>query len=85
MNVQAINKAAFEGNFEELTNLLLTKDSTFDINKLFDPQDSNRGPLHFAVLGKRTEIVRTLLDRYNCSPALLDEVHKILFSNSVVN
>lgn len=75
MNVQAINKAAFEGNLEELTDLLPT--NTAYINTLVDPQDSNRGPLHFAVLGKRTEIVQSLLDRYEASPFLLDEVQLI--------
>lgn len=75
MDVSAVNKAAFEGNLEELTDLLSAANTpSFDINKLVDPQDSNRGPLHFAVLGKRTQVVQVLLDRFNCSPFQLDEV-----------
>ena len=71
--VEKINKAAFEGELDSLQELLSAEtDANFD--KLVDPQDSNRGPLHFGVLGKRIDVVRVLLERYNCSPLQVDEV-----------
>lgn len=76
-DISAINKAAFEGN-EELLVELLSATENVEIYKLVDPMDSNRGPLHFAILGKQVETVRRLLDQYNASPFLLDEVHSDL-------
>lgn len=75
MTVSDINKAAFEGNEELLVELLSALPHPIAIDKLVDPEDSNRGPLHFAVLGKRIEIVRRLLDQFEASPHLLDDVH----------
>lgn len=71
-SVCEINKFAFEGNLDDLK-AALTNCSSFD--KLVDPQDSNRGPLHFAVLGGQVEVVRVLLEDYNFSPFQLDEVN----------
>lgn len=68
-----INKAAFEGELDLLHDLL-GKVETANFAKLVDPADSNRGPLHFGVLGKRVDVVRVLLDRYEFSPSQLDEV-----------
>ena len=73
MSVAEINKAAFEGQLETLQDLLIAfKDTNFD--KLVDPQDSCRGPLHFGVLGKRIDVVRLLLERYEFSSLQVDEV-----------
>lgn len=73
MSVAEINKAAFEGQLETLQDLLIAfKDTNFD--KLVDPQDSSRGPLHFGVLGKKIDVVRLLLERYEFSPLQVDEV-----------
>jgi len=72
--ISAINKAAFEGNIELLIELFSSLPQPFQIDKLVDPEDSNRGPLHFAILGKQVEIVRRLLDQFNASPFLLDNV-----------
>lgn len=73
--ISAINKAAFEGNTELLIELLSALSQPVQIDKLVDPDDSNRGPLHFAILGKQVEIVRRLLDQFNASPFLLDDVN----------
>lgn len=72
-SITEINKFAYEGDLEEL-GTALTDISADSIDKLVDPQDSNRGPLHFAVLGRQVRVVRVLLEGYNCSPFLLDEV-----------
>ena len=84
--VREINKFAFEGKLEELKDAL-TKivASGGSIDKLVDREDSNRGPLHFAVLGKRVEIVRTLLEEYNCSPYTIDEVSQHLHTGYLLN
>ncbi len=71
-SVNEINKFAFEGNLEELCRAL----TDVSVDKLIDPEDSNRGPLHFAVLGRQVEVVRALLEGYNCSPFILDEVRE---------
>lgn len=73
-DISAINKAAFEGDCDLLIELLSALPKPQNINKLVDPKDSNRGPLHFAILGKQVEIVRRLLDQFNASPFLLDDV-----------
>lgn len=77
-SVAEINKAAFEGKSEELYNLLLSQyqqqNQSTSIDNLIDIDDAGRGPLHFAVLGKQVEVVRVLLDRFDCSPFLLDSV-----------
>ena len=76
-SVAAINKAAFEGNSEELCSLLSQYEQQHPstaIDNLIDIDDSGRGPLHFAVLGKQVEVVRVLLERFNCSPFVLDGV-----------
>lgn len=73
-DISAINKAAFEGNEELLFELISALPQPVLIDKLIDPEDSNRGPLHFAILGKQVEMVRRLLDQFNASPFLLDEV-----------
>jgi hypothetical protein len=72
--ISAINKAAFEGNPDFLIELLSALPQPVSIDKLIDPEDSNRGPLHFAILGKQVEIVRRLLDQFYASPFLLDDV-----------
>lgn len=73
MSVADINRAAFEGDIGVL-NELLSKVGGTNYDKLVDPQDSNRGPLHFGVLGKKFDVVRALLERYEFSPLQLDEV-----------
>lgn len=75
MSVVEINKAAFEGDLELLQDLL-DRVEIKNFAKLVDPADSNRGPLHFGILGKRIEVVRVLLDRYEFSPSQLDEVQE---------
>lgn len=70
--VESANKAAFEGNLEDLRHILT--DSNVSCNELIDKNDSGRGPLHFAILGKQVEVVKTLLEYYDCSPFILDEV-----------
>lgn len=73
MSIADINKAAFEGDLDLLNDLLLkVKDTNYD--KLVDSRDSNRGPLHFGVLGKNIEVVKALLESYEFSPFQLDEV-----------
>ena len=76
-SVAAINKAAFEGKSEELYDLLSQyqeQHPSTAIDNLIDIDDASRGPLHFAVLGKQVEVVRVLLERFNCSPFVLDSV-----------
>lgn len=73
-DVSTINKAAFEGNEELVFEIISSLPQPILIDKLIDPEDSNRGPLHFAILGKQVEMVRRLLDQFNASPFLLDEV-----------
>lgn len=74
-DISAINKAAFEGDCDLLIELLsAASPQRQNIDKLVDPKDSNRGPLHFAILGNQVEIVRRLLDQFNASPFLLDDV-----------
>ena len=75
MSVEEINKAAFEGELDLLQGLLVKVGTSFD--KLVDPRDSNRGPLHFGVLGGRSEVVRVLLERFDFSPLQLDEVRRM--------
>lgn len=83
ITVTEINKFAFEGNLEDLLVALIEQgftDGKNSIDELVDPEDSNRGPLHFAVLGKRAGVVRVLLEKFNSSPFITDEVRMKLLN-----
>ncbi len=70
-----MNALAFEGKIEELRQLA----SSTELSSFRDSEDSGRGVLHFAVLGKQTELLSILLNEFNCSPEVYDEVRLILF------
>lgn len=70
-----MNALAFEGKIEELRQLA----SSTELSSFRDSEDSGRGVLLFAVLGKQTELLSILLNEFNCSPEVYDEVRLILF------
>lgn len=75
--VALLNKAAFEGDLELLRTLLVAASASTgrsSIDRLIDHDDGGRGPLHFAILGRQEETVQVLLNEYDVSPFLLDEV-----------
>lgn len=68
-----MNALAFEGKVDELRQLAA---SGTDLSAFRDTEDSGRGVLHFAVLGKRIGLVRVLLNELGCSAEVYDEVRK---------
>lgn len=69
-----MNALAFEGKIEELRQLA----STSDLSAFRDAEDGNRGVLHFAVLGKQIDALNILLNEFNCSPEVYDDVRLAL-------
>lgn len=62
---------AFEGKVEELRQLAA---SGVNLATFRDVEEGGRGVLHFAVLGKQTELLSILLNEFDCSPEVYDEV-----------
>jgi len=79
MNCTDVNRAAFEGRLEDLRDLLLTQQQQHPkvkFDEIIDHEDAGRGPLHFSILGRQDLCTLILLEEYNASPFLLDDVSK---------
>jgi hypothetical protein len=70
-----MNALAFEGKIQELRQAAVT----LDLSSFRDAEDGNRGVLHFSVLGKQIELLKILLNEFECSPQIYDDVRSSLY------